>query len=221
MKFSTIAIAIIGFAAPATAFTSFADAMSGGPKPAKPASYGPGGGRAKPQSAPSPVVAANSADVFTPAASAGPASGFPGGGAAPVKAGGYGFSKGPYKVPAKSVGSYLDNVTGGGGAAPAAAASQPAAAGAPGGGAAPVKAGGYGPSKGPYKVAKPALGSYLDAVSGSAPPLQNGAAAPAAPAQPAASAAPPAAPVKAGGWGPSKGAYKVPAKSVGSYLDGV
>lgn len=230
MKFSTLVLAIIGFSAPATAFTSFADAMSGGVKPPKPATYGPGGG-AKPQAyqapvAP-PVVSANSADVHSQAAPANGFSRFPGGGAAPVKAGGYGPSKGPYKVAAPAVGSYLDAVAGGGGGgAPAQAASAPAAAapasGFPGSGAAPVKAGGYGPSKGPYKVAAPAVGSYLDAVSGSAP-VQNGATAPTAYSQPAAPGAPGggAAPVKAGGYGPSKGPYKVAAPAIGSYLDAV
>ena len=118
MKVSTIALSVLGLAAPATAFTSYADAMSGGVKPPKPASYGIGGGGAKPQAyqapvAPPPVVAANSADVHSQAPPA--STSFPGGSAAPVKAGGYGPSKGPYKVAAPVVGSYLDAVSGGGG----------------------------------------------------------------------------------------------------------
>lgn len=62
MKYTTLALAVIGFAAPATAFRSFADTMGGAPAPIKSGGYGPSKGPYK--------VAGPGVGSFNPAASA-------------------------------------------------------------------------------------------------------------------------------------------------------
>jgi len=198
MKFTVIAIALVGLASPATAFTSFADSRSGS-APIKPASYGPSSGIKR--SAPGPgTLGAPSNYLAGMNGSASPA--HPAAPAAPP--------------------AYVDNGT----TAPVNGASAPAAAtssgylsqmggGSSNGGSSGPKTN-YSPFKGSFKSGSSGMNSYLDRV---APSPQStsapGAAAPVASSSPAASG-------PRTNYSPfNKGGFKTGTSGIKTYLDNV